>query len=57
MFVIIKMDTVKSPNKYNTLKDEECNTITGALKQYFRELPIDLMPPNTCDVIPDEMGN
>lgn len=46
----------KGNNKYITLKDEDIHTITGALKQFFRELKTELIPDELVQRLPDDLG-
>lgn len=46
----------KKGTKYATLKDEDVHTITGALKQFFRELKTDLIPMNIVKSLPNDLG-
>lgn len=46
----------KKGTKYVTLKDEDVHTITGALKQFFRELKTDLIPMNIVKSLPNDLG-
>lgn len=42
--------------KYVSLKDEDVHTITGALKQFFRELKTELIPDNIVQNLPNDLG-
>lgn len=44
-------------NKYAMLKDEDIHTVTGALKQFFRELKTDLIPIEIVKNLPNDLGN
>lgn len=46
----------KGNAKYVTLKDEDIHTITGALKQFFRELKTELIPDELVQHLPDDLG-
>lgn len=46
----------KGNSKYVTLKDEDIHTITGALKQFFRELKTELIPDELVQRLPDDLG-
>lgn len=46
----------KSNSKYVTLKDEDIHTITGALKQFFRELKTELIPDELVQRLPNDLG-
>lgn len=43
--------------KYASLKDEDIHTITGALKQFFRELQAELIPDEIFKSLPNDLGN
>lgn len=47
---------LKKGTKYASLKDEDVHTITGALKQFFRELKTELIPENIVKNLPDDLG-
>lgn len=47
---------LRKATKYVTLKDEDVHTITGALKQFFRELKTDLIPDELVKSLPDDLG-
>lgn len=42
--------------KYVSLKDEDIHTVTGALKQFFRELKTDLIPIEIVKNLPNDLG-
>lgn len=42
--------------KYVSLKDEDIHTVTGALKQFFRELKTDLIPIDIVKNLPNDLG-
>lgn len=46
----------KKGTKYACLKDEDIHTITGALKQFFRELKTDLIPTYIIKNLPNDLG-
>lgn len=46
-----------SNTKYLSLKDEDIHTITGALKQFFRELKDELIPDEIFRNLPNDLGN
>lgn len=48
---------LRKGTKYVTLKDEDIHTITGALKQFFRELKTDLIPDELVRHLPNDLGN
>lgn len=47
---------LRKGTKYVSLKDEDIHTITGALKQFFRELKTELVPENIVKSLPDDLG-
>lgn len=47
----------KKGSKYSILKDEDVHTITGSLKQFFREMKTDLIPIDTFRNLPSNLGN
>ena len=48
---------IKKGTKYSILKDEDIHTITGALKQFFRELKTPLIPLSVYNNLPNDLGN
>lgn len=48
---------LRKGTKYVVLKDEDVHTVTGALKQFFRELKTDLIPIEIVRRLPDDLGN
>lgn len=47
---------LRKGTKYVALKDEDVHTVTGALKQFFRELKTDLIPIEIVKRLPDDLG-
>lgn len=47
---------LKKGTKYVTLKDEDVHTVTGLLKQFFRELKTDLIPIEIVKNLPNDFG-
>lgn len=47
---------LRKGTKYVTLKDEDVHTVTGALKQFYRELKTDLIPIEIVKRLPDDLG-
>lgn len=47
---------LRKGTKYVSLKDEDVHTITGALKQFFRELKTELIPENIVKNLPNDLG-
>lgn len=47
---------LRKGTKYVALKDEDIHTVTGALKQFFRELKTDLIPIEIVKRLPDDFG-
>lgn len=47
---------LRKGTKYVSLKDEDVHTITGALKQFFRELKTELISENIVKNLPDDLG-
>lgn len=48
---------LKRGTKYVSLKDEDVHTVTGALKQFFRELTTDLIPIEIVKNLPNDFEN
>lgn len=46
----------KKGSKYSALKDEDVHTITGSLKQFFREMKTDLIPIDIFKNLPSNLG-
>lgn len=46
----------KKGSKYAILKDEDVHTITGSLKQFFREMKTDLIPIDIFRNLPSNIG-
>lgn len=46
----------KRGSKYTILKDEDVHTITGSLKQFFREMKTDLIPIDIFHNLPSNLG-
>lgn len=46
----------KKGSKYSILKDEDVHTITGSLKQFFREMKTDLIPIDIFHNLPSNLG-
>lgn len=44
---------LRKGTKYACLKDEDVHTVTGALKQFFRELKTDLIPIEVVKNLPN----
>lgn len=47
---------LRKGTKYVSLKDEDVHTITGALKQFFRELQSELIPEDIVKNLPNDLG-
>lgn len=47
----------KKGSKYAIMKDEDVHTITGSLKQFFREMKTDLIPIDIFHNLPNNLGN
>lgn len=47
---------LRKGTKYVSLKDEDVHTITGALKQFFRELKSELIPEDIVKNLPNDLG-
>lgn len=47
---------LRKGTKYVSLKDEDVHTITGALKQFFRELKSELIPDDIVKNLPYDLG-
>lgn len=47
---------LRKGTKYVSLKDEDVHTITGSLKQFFRELKTELIPDNIVKNLPNDLG-
>lgn len=47
---------LRKGTKYVSLKDEDVHTVTGALKQFFRELKTELIPENIVKNLPNDLG-
>lgn len=47
---------LRKGTKYVSLKDEDIHTITGALKQFFRELKTDLIPTEIVKKLTNDFG-
>lgn len=47
---------LRKGTKYVSLKDEDVHTITGALKQFFRELKTELIPDDIVKNMPNDLG-
>lgn len=47
---------LRKGTKYVSLKDEDVHTITGALKQFFRELKLELIPEDIVKNLPHDLG-
>lgn len=47
---------LRKGTKYVSLKDEDVHTITGALKQFFRELKTELIAENIVKNLPIDLG-
>lgn len=48
---------LRKGTKYVSLKDEDVHTITGALKQFFRELKSELISEEIVKNLPNDLGN
>lgn len=46
----------KKSSKYLILKNEDIHVITGALKQFFRELKTQLIPIDLVKNLPNDLG-
>lgn len=46
----------KKVPKYSFLKNEDLHAITGALKQFFRELKTELIPMESVKNLPNDLG-
>lgn len=46
----------KKTSKYKLIELEDVHTITGALKQFFRELKTELIPMKIVDMLPINLG-
>lgn len=47
---------LRKGTKYVSLKDEDIHTVTGALKQFFRELKTELIPIDIVNQLPNDLG-
>lgn len=47
---------LRKGTKYVALKDEEIHTVTGALKQFLRELKTSLIPIEIVNNLPNDLG-
>lgn len=47
---------LRKGTKYVSLKDEDVHTVTGALKQFFRELKSELIPDDIVKNLPNDLG-
>lgn len=47
---------LRKGTKYVSIKDEDVHTVTGALKQFFRELKTELIPIEIVRRLPDNLG-
>lgn len=47
---------LRKNSKYATLINEDIHTITGALKQFFRELQTELIPDRIFQNLPFNLG-
>lgn len=46
----------KKLSKYKLIELEDVHTITGALKQFFRELKTEIIPLHIVDKLPIHLG-
>lgn len=47
---------LRKGTKYVSIKDEDVHAVTGALKQFFRELKTELIPSDIINYLPDDLG-
>lgn len=47
---------LRKGTKYVSLKDEDVHTVTGAVKQFFRELKTELISENIVKNLPNDLG-